>query len=100
MDQVLKRFVDNPKKLREQLGKSDAPISGSLALQLFECCSWGESDMDVFIKAGTGAVSFAAYVKDAEKYRLVTTRHFDSDDYNLPDLVAVRSQSSTLNTRH
>jgi hypothetical protein len=64
VDKVLKRFVNNPKKLREQLGKSDALISGSVALQFFECCQWDESDMDVFIKEGAGAASFAAYIKE------------------------------------
>ena len=69
VDIQLRRFVKNPHEFRSQLGRHDALISGSFALQYFERAVWKESGLDVFIKEESGA-DFMNYLSVAEGYRL------------------------------
>lgn len=62
VDRTLRRFVMNPQALRRQMGKHDALISGSIALQFFERVIWRESDLDIYVQEGPQAEAMAHYV--------------------------------------
>jgi hypothetical protein len=44
------------------MGKHDALISGSIALQFFERVVWRESDLDIYVQYGPKAEAMAHYV--------------------------------------
>lgn len=69
VDHDLLRFVKDPRGLREQLGKHDALISGSFALQFFERVCWEESDLDIYVEQGEGATQLTRYLKKVEGYQ-------------------------------
>ena len=85
VDRDLRRFVKDPRRLRQQLGQHNALISGSFALQFFERVTWEKSDLDIFL--GHGEVeSFKQYLVEEEGYRLVS----DQIDYGMEALLEVR----------
>lgn len=65
----LHRFVQDSKGLRSQMGNHDALISGSFAVQFFERVTWKETDLDIFIEQGSGALAFEKYLCEQEGYR-------------------------------
>ncbi|KAI1322604.1 hypothetical protein F5Y16DRAFT_386197 [Xylariaceae sp. FL0255] len=58
----LLRFFENPLTFRSQLGKCDALISGSFALQFFEGVLWKESDLDIFVESGNNTEAMEKYL--------------------------------------
>ena len=68
IDRTLQRFVNDPYGFRSQMGRYNALVSGSLALQFFERVVWNDSDMDVFMTKGDGATEFARYICRRENY--------------------------------
>lgn len=52
------------------MGKHDALISGSFAIQFFERVMWKESDLDIFIGQGPGAEALEDYLCKQEGYSL------------------------------
>ena len=69
VDHALGRFFRDPKAFRSQLGRFDALVSGSLALQFFERVTWDDSDIDIFVENGANAESMISYIKNKEGYR-------------------------------
>ena len=51
------------------MGKHDALVSGSFAVQFFERLTWKKSDLDIFIEQGSGALAFEQYLCEREGYR-------------------------------
>ena len=72
VDRDLMRFVKDPRRFRNQLGESDALISGSFALQFFERQCWEESDLDIFVEEGEGARELERYLNNVEEYQLIS----------------------------
>ncbi|KAL9605024.1 MAG: hypothetical protein Q9179_001655 [Wetmoreana sp. 5 TL-2023] len=68
IDRRLHRFVKDPKGLRSQIGAHDALISGSFVIQFFERVTWKESDLDIFIEQGPGALALEKYFCEQEGY--------------------------------
>ncbi|KAF4637168.1 hypothetical protein G7Y89_g920 [Cudoniella acicularis] len=50
INKKLKRFVQNPQRLRSELARHDAVISGSFVLQLLDSVVWEESDLDIYVE--------------------------------------------------
>lgn len=46
----LNRFVGDPVGLRSQMGRCDALISGSFALQFFDRVVWNDFDLDIYVQ--------------------------------------------------
>lgn len=46
----LRRFVENPKEFRTELGNANAFISGSFAIQFFDNVLWMGSDLDIYLR--------------------------------------------------
>ena len=92
VDKRLRRFVQSPSSLRSQMGKFDALISGSFAIQFFERVTWPDSDLDFFVEQGQGCESFCKYLVEAEGYKLVRSKEQDDptgDGYAMFDLMEV-----------
>ncbi|RYP70459.1 hypothetical protein DL769_004948 [Monosporascus sp. CRB-8-3] len=77
------------------LGRSNALISGSFALQFFERVVWPESDLDIMIPEGHGLEEMAGFLIDKEGYRLdsetETTVKVAADHY--PSLDVTKCQT-------
>lgn len=92
VDRVLNRFVRDPAGLRSQMGRCDALISGSAALQFFERVTWKESDLDIFVEAGAGAERLSDHLCQTEGYRATSKKIVTEEDiYAMQDLVEVTS---------
>ncbi len=92
VDKRLRRFVQDPSALRSQMGKCDALISGSFAIQFFERVTWPDSDLDFFVEQGEGCESFCKYLMDSEGYHLVRSKMNDDPagaGYSMYDLMEV-----------
>ena len=63
INQRLTYFVRDPTRLRPQLGKHGALISGSFALQLLAQTRWLDSDLDIFVESGAAAEELDAYLQ-------------------------------------
>lgn len=87
VDRDLRRFVKDPRRLREQLGQHNALISGSFVLQFFERVTWEKSDLDIFV-GHRDVQSFRRYLVQEEGYRLVSDRA--EMDYGMEALLEVR----------
>ena len=85
----LRRFLKDPIAFRNQLGRSDALISGSFALQFFERVIWQESDLDIVVEEGTGADKLAEYLIRVEGYERSKNQDFEA--YRVDDIDGVRS---------
>ncbi|RYP78129.1 hypothetical protein DL770_006919 [Monosporascus sp. CRB-9-2] len=82
----LTRFFSNPTAFRSMLGRSNALISGSFALQFFERVVWPESNLDIMIQEGAGLEEMKGFLIDKERYRLDSETEWlnhGGDDYPL-----------------
>lgn len=70
VDHRLLRFVEDPLRLRSELGRHGALISGSFALQFFAQQTWLDSDLDIFVERGAAAEAFDTYLQKEEHYCL------------------------------
>ena len=86
VDKDLRRFVADPRRLRNQLGQCNAFISGSFVLQFFERITWEKSDLDIFVNRHD-APRFEEYLVQKEEYGLVRTA--DQDEYTMGGLTQV-----------
>ncbi|KAL8683009.1 MAG: hypothetical protein Q9186_001004 [Xanthomendoza sp. 1 TL-2023] len=68
VDRRLARFVRDPVGLRSQMGRTDALISGSFALQYFERVTWPASDLDIFVEYGEQCQKLCEYLAETEEY--------------------------------
>lgn len=66
----LQRFFNNPCAFRSELGRCEALISGSFALQFFERVTWPQSDLDIFAEEGGNFHSMCIYLESKEGYKL------------------------------
>ena len=94
VDRALKPFVDDPKGFRSQLGRCDALVSGSFALQFFMRTLWPDSDLDIFVKHGSRSTDMERFVLDFEGYTLSNV--VDGDNYasKASQIVQVRRSNS------
>lgn len=88
VDRLLSRFVRDPQFFRSQLGRHNALVSGSVALQLFERVLWKESDLDIFIERGDDAEAFAKYLTKEEGYKF-HSRNEARAEYKMSYIVEV-----------
>ncbi|MCJ1469260.1 hypothetical protein MMC07_007893 [Pseudocyphellaria aurata] len=70
VDRLLSRFVSDPDRFRSQMGRHNALVSGSVALQFFERVLWKEADLDIYVEQGESAEAFAKYLTESEGYKL------------------------------
>ncbi|KAI0460643.1 hypothetical protein F5B21DRAFT_498579 [Xylaria acuta] len=70
INRKLERFFENPRAFRTELGRADASISGSFALQFFANKYWPESDLDINLRDGEGVDRLGEYLVEAEGYQL------------------------------
>lgn len=89
INHALHRFVKQPTGLRSQLGRCNALISGSFALQYFERVVWNDSDLDIFVQDGRGTGELGLYLAETEGYVLDSTKRRDRSDYIQPDIEEV-----------
>lgn len=54
------------------MGKSNAIVSGSVALQFFERVVWKDSDLDIYICEGRQADAFEKYLTEEEGYKMIS----------------------------
>ena len=73
------------------MGKYDALISGSFAIQFFDHVSWTESDLDVFVEDGDGenAKAMGRYLMEQEKYEFVERTPDQRPEYSDTNVIAV-----------
>ena len=64
--------MDNPFKLRTLLGKHDALISGSFAVQFFERVVFDDADLNIYMREATGSNVIARYLVRIEGYTIKT----------------------------
>lgn len=96
LNRSLHRFVKQPTGLRSQLGKCNALISGSFALQSFERVFWDESDLDIFVQDGRGSGELGLYLAEAEGYVLDSTKRRPRSDWIQPEIVEVGAEEPKL----
>ncbi|KAI3336855.1 hypothetical protein HD806DRAFT_474993 [Xylariaceae sp. AK1471] len=84
IDEKLERFFVNPRAFRTELGRADALIAGSFALQFFANKFWPESDLDISLREGGNVNRFGQYLVEAEGYELATTHEINTFDYHEP----------------
>lgn len=75
----LARFFKDPTAFRSHLGRANALISGSFALQFFERVTWPESDLDIMIRDGDGLEEMDRYLTESEGYTMVLGPSSTSD---------------------
>ncbi|KAI1304365.1 hypothetical protein F5Y03DRAFT_406974 [Xylaria venustula] len=79
INKKLERFFHNPRAFRTELGRAQALISGSFALQFFANRFWPESDLDINVHVDAGVERLGRYLVEAEGYEFNRTRDFDND---------------------
>lgn len=85
-----KRFVTKPPAFRSELGRYDALISGSFALQFFDGVVWDESDLDIFVEDGDYApLAIGEYLIEREGYKYISS--VGHQGYSTRDLLEVTS---------
>lgn len=77
----------DPQSFRSQMGRHNALVSGSVALQFFERVVWKESDIDIFIEQGENAEAFGNYLIEQEGYKFIKAT--ENDEYMRPAIVEV-----------
>jgi len=87
INKKLRSFVTKPIDLRSKLGQNDALISGSFAIQFFDGVIWNESDLDIFVEDGEGAIELGRHLVEKEGYE--STSVTDNKRYSMSDLVKV-----------
>ncbi|KAI5927612.1 hypothetical protein F4810DRAFT_272395 [Camillea tinctor] len=75
----LGRFIKDPAGFRSQLGRSDALISGSFALQFFERIIWPESDLDIMVQDGESLEGLSKFLTEKEGYEMAGERTFTEE---------------------
>ncbi|MCJ1295304.1 hypothetical protein MMC34_006866 [Xylographa carneopallida] len=68
IDRQLRRFVNNPKGFRAQLGRNDALLSGDFALQFFERRVWQDGNMELFAYRYSEVRALESYLVEVEDY--------------------------------
>ncbi|KAI0424038.1 hypothetical protein F5Y09DRAFT_348133 [Xylaria sp. FL1042] len=86
INKKLERFFQNPRAFRTELGRADALISGSFALQFFANKFWPESDLDINLRDGEGVESLGRYLVEVEGYELSRNQDLEHRDYELARL--------------
>ncbi|KAI0012491.1 hypothetical protein F4779DRAFT_614462 [Xylariaceae sp. FL0662B] len=76
----LERFIKHPVGFRSQLGKSDALISGSFALQFLERVVWPESDLDIMVQDGENLEGLARFLTETEGYEMTLSKGLSDED--------------------
>lgn len=92
----LSRFFKNPMAFRSCLGRSNALISGSFALQFFERVSWPDSDLDIMVKEGDPLEQMGRHLVEAEGYSMVQNPNPWWDSYDVKDISNVIDGQCTL----
>ncbi|KAI0486682.1 hypothetical protein F4859DRAFT_526926 [Xylaria cf. heliscus] len=82
INKKLERFFENPRAFRTELGRADALISGSFALQFFANKYWPESDLDINLRDGKGVDRLGEYLIEAEGYELASDQDIESYKYS------------------
>lgn len=77
----LSRFLDSPTAFRSQLGRSNALISGSFALQFFERVVWPDSDLDIMVQEGEDLERMAKHLIESEGYKMVSENDFTNPNF-------------------
>ncbi|KAI1418746.1 hypothetical protein F5Y12DRAFT_721893 [Xylaria sp. FL1777] len=77
----LGRFFQNPIAFRTELGRADALISGSFALQFFANKFWPESDLDINLRDGEGVERLGRYLVEVEGYELFRNQDIELREY-------------------
>ncbi|KAI1282223.1 hypothetical protein F5Y07DRAFT_395023 [Xylaria sp. FL0933] len=81
INKKLGRFFQNPRAFRTELGRADALIGGSFALQFFANKFWSESDLDINLRDGHGVESLARYLTEVEGYEQARNQELEHWDY-------------------
>ncbi|MCJ1381787.1 hypothetical protein MMC17_004898 [Xylographa soralifera] len=68
IDRRLRRFVENPKEFRAQLGRNNALVSGDFTLQFFERQVWQDCDMHIFVHQYSEVLALSTYLQEVEDY--------------------------------
>lgn len=79
INRLIRRFVSDPVRLRSEMAKYDAVISGSVALQFFDRVVWKESDLDIYVRGKENTTAFIEYFSRSEGYTLGKAK--DDCDY-------------------
>lgn len=87
VDRLLSRFVQDSQFFRSQMGKNNALVSGSVAIQFFERVVWKESDLDIYIEEGEKATAFGNYLTEEEGYEF--QRATENGPYKMHDIKQV-----------
>ena len=93
----LARFVRDPRKLRSEMARHGALISGSFVIQFFDDVIFQGSDLDIYVEDGEAASAFHHYLRQVECYTLDTEKT-EPVDYDLPDIIRVRDLHSIVKT--
>ncbi|GAP87797.1 hypothetical protein SAMD00023353_2801380 [Rosellinia necatrix] len=93
INRKLERFFRDPRAFRTELGRADALISGSFALQFFANKFWPESDLDINLHGSERAERLGEYLVRAEGYEMVAApvRFYDDSDIRTLDDIRMRS---------
>ncbi len=94
----LRRFVDDPARFSSLIGRYDALISGSFAVQFFERVMWHDSDLDLYVEDGPGYEALCKFVVDVEGYR--PSNPTDLSSYEGKGLVEVHGSLRVMTLRH
>ncbi|KAI0816589.1 hypothetical protein GGR55DRAFT_697422 [Xylaria sp. FL0064] len=81
INKKLGRFFQNPRAFRTELGRADALIGGSFALQFFANKFWPESDLDINLRDGDGVESLARYLTEVEGYEVARNQELEHWEY-------------------
>jgi len=77
----LQRFVADPVRIRSQMARCNALISGSFTLQFFDWNIWNKSDLDVYIPPKfANRKSMRQYLISKGGYQLAPTQDLDAQD--------------------
>ena len=70
------------------MGRNNAIVSGSVALQFFERVVWKDSDLDIFIRHGENAEAFEKYLTEEEGYKFMSQNR-SREGYKMAFIVEV-----------
>ncbi|KAL8815414.1 MAG: hypothetical protein Q9223_005438 [Gallowayella weberi] len=72
------------------MGRTDALISGSFALQYFERVTWPASDLDIFVESGENSENLCKYLAETEGYfRVQGKEERDNPGYGMISHITV-----------
>ncbi|KAI0436020.1 hypothetical protein F4803DRAFT_557410 [Xylaria telfairii] len=81
INRKLERFFQNPRAFRTELGRANALISGSFALQFFANKYWPESDLDIYLREDENVARLGKYLVEAEGYQLASNQEIAAGEY-------------------